>query len=54
MVGMGWTTEESAQILAVARNFSLLQSIQMNSGVHLASCTVDTVGCFPCGKVAGA
>lgn len=52
-VGMGWTVEESVQILAVARDFSLLQRNQMNSGVHPASCTVVTVGFFPFGKVAG-
>jgi hypothetical protein len=52
-VDMGWTMEELVQILAVARDFPLLQRNQMNSGVHPASCMVDTVGCSPSGKVAG-
>jgi hypothetical protein len=48
----GWTAV--VQFLTGPRDFSLLNSVQTDSGAHPASYTTGTEGSFPVSKAAGA
>jgi len=47
---MGWMPCNCGSILAEAKHFPLLRSLQMGSGVHPASISVDTSGFFHADK----